>query len=115
MAPSVAVPLAFVAVGALCVALAIPLLKRRIPRNGWYGLRTPSSLSSDAVWYEANARSAVDLLRLGVVVASSAVVLGLAGLHPGIQVSINTGVLLVGVVVYAGRGILIARRLACRK
>lgn len=33
---------------------AIPLVLGAIPRNGWYGVRTPKTLSEDRIWYKAN-------------------------------------------------------------
>lgn len=40
---------------ALLTLIALPLAFRTIPRNGVYGFRTPRTLSSDAIWYSANA------------------------------------------------------------
>jgi hypothetical protein len=54
------------AVDALAVALAIPLLMRKVPRNRLYGFRTRSTLADDRVWYEANAYFAVRLVVLSV-------------------------------------------------
>jgi hypothetical protein len=52
--------------GALVViALALPLMQRRVPPNGLYGLRVSATLSDEWVWYEANAASGRDLLKLG--------------------------------------------------
>jgi hypothetical protein len=34
--------------------MAIPLILRKIPRNGLYGFRTRKSLSSDKIWYDVN-------------------------------------------------------------
>jgi hypothetical protein len=59
--------LLFLFSGALCIVLAIPLMRRRIPPNRLYGLRVRTTLSDPAVWYEANARSGRDLLALGVM------------------------------------------------
>jgi len=36
------------------IAVSIPLILEKVPRNHWYGFRTPKTLSSDAVWYPAN-------------------------------------------------------------
>ena len=36
------------------IAISTPLILGKIPRNHWYGFRTPKTLSSDAVWYPAN-------------------------------------------------------------
>jgi uncharacterized membrane protein len=38
----------------LVIAISVPLILGKVPRNRWYGFRTPKTLSSDAVWYEAN-------------------------------------------------------------
>ena len=54
--------------GALFVALAVPLIRRRIPPNHWYGLRVPATLAHERVWYEANARAGRELLALGTFV-----------------------------------------------
>jgi uncharacterized membrane protein len=57
----------FTAIGALMIALAVPLIQRRVKPNGLYGLRLPATFADEWVWYEANARSGRDLLILGVV------------------------------------------------
>ena len=42
-------------VGAGFIALvSIPLILKVIPRNSVYGFRTPSTLSSDEIWFPAN-------------------------------------------------------------
>ena len=53
-------------IGLLLIGLAIPLLKRKVGRNSLYGLRVAETLENEDVWYEANARSARDLVRLGL-------------------------------------------------
>ncbi|PKN26404.1 MAG: hypothetical protein CVU64_17870 [Deltaproteobacteria bacterium HGW-Deltaproteobacteria-21] len=40
---------------AIFCLLSIPLIFRRVPRNPVYGYRTRATLSSDTLWYEANA------------------------------------------------------------
>jgi hypothetical protein len=44
----------FTLIPILIFLLAIPLLFDKIPRNRWYGFRTPTSMSSDQAWYHAN-------------------------------------------------------------
>lgn len=39
---------------ALLVAVCLPLKQRKIPRNGWYGVRIPASMASDEAWYAYN-------------------------------------------------------------
>jgi hypothetical protein len=55
-------------VGALAVALAVPLIRGRVAPNGVYGLRTPETLADPAVWYPANRRSGWDLVAFGAAV-----------------------------------------------
>jgi len=94
----------------LLVGLAVPLLRRKVPPNALYGLRVPQTLEHPDVWYEANARSARDLLRLGAVltlVAAVGLVLPPSSRHL-VMVPWSL-VLVIGTVVYAIRGVRIAR------
>jgi uncharacterized membrane protein len=49
------------------VAVAIPMIVGMIPRNRFYGFRTPRTLASDQVWYPANrfAGKAMTIAALG--------------------------------------------------
>jgi uncharacterized membrane protein len=47
------------------VALAIPMILKKIPRNHFYGFRTPYTMSSDQVWYRANRIGGIALLVAG--------------------------------------------------
>ena len=69
--------LAFVFVGLTFIALGVPLVRRRIPRNRWYGFRVPKTFASEQVWYDANEIAGRDLVVAGAVVAATA--LGTAG------------------------------------
>jgi hypothetical protein len=48
------------------IALAIPLILQKVPRNGFYGFRTAFTMSSDEIWYRANKISGIALLAAGV-------------------------------------------------
>jgi uncharacterized membrane protein len=69
-------------VGLLFVAISIPLIRRRIPPNGLYGLRVPATFADEWVWYEANARSGRDFLWLGLLLTALAIGLPGFGLGP---------------------------------
>ena len=43
--------------GLVFIALAIPLLRRKVGPNHLYGLRVKETLENEDVWYEANARN----------------------------------------------------------
>ncbi len=59
--------------GLLFIGLAIPFLRRMIGPNRVCGLRVRETLESEKVWYEANARSAKNLMwaGIGLVIISS--------------------------------------------
>lgn len=57
----------------IVLALAIPMILQKVPRNYFYGFRTPRTLSSDRVWYRANRAS-------GIAMACASIVWLIAGL-----------------------------------
>lgn len=65
----------FAGAGVVMVALATPLILRRVPPNGLYGLRIPATFADESVWYEANRRSGFELLVLGIILLSSSVLM----------------------------------------
>jgi len=103
--------LLFVVTGLLLVALAIPLIRRRVRPNFWYGVRTAATLADERVWYEANAASGRDLLALGVAEIVLALVLPWTGLSPTAYAGTVTVVLGAGALLLAAVGIARARRL----
>lgn len=50
----------------LLVGLSIPLMRRRVRPNWFYGFRTPSTVHDEPLWYDVNARTGRDLLWVGV-------------------------------------------------
>ena len=68
--------LLFIACGLAIAAAGVPLLLRRIPQNRLYGLRLPSTLRDEWVWYEANARTGRDLVVVGLLQVVIALILG---------------------------------------
>jgi uncharacterized membrane protein len=60
------------AIAVVLVALALPLVRRRVPRNRWYGVRLPESFASDEAWFDINAYGGRCLMIFGAVVAVTA-------------------------------------------
>ena len=46
----------------LMILVSVPMVMRRLPPNAFYGFRTPKTLSSPQIWYEANRRAGVNLI-----------------------------------------------------
>ena len=53
--------------GVLIIALAIPLMLRRVKPNWAYGVRFPSTLADESVWYDINVRGGRHLAAIAVV------------------------------------------------
>ncbi len=102
--------LLFCLVGLIFIGLSIPLIQRKIRPNAFYGLRVAETLENEIVWYEANARSGKDLLWLGVgTIIVSGGLFALPWQESSHYELVCCGLLLVGVIIYAVRGIRIAR------
>lgn len=65
----------YVCIGLLYVGLALPLIRRRVPPNRYYGFRTPRTLASRSTWYAANEVAGRALLVAGVVVSLGSLLL----------------------------------------
>lgn len=64
---------------ALFAIISIPLILRKVPRNPVYGYRTRTTLSDDALWYEANAYFGRRFLAASVFAAAAGVAIYLWG------------------------------------
>ena len=60
-------------VGLTTVAVAVPLARRKIKMNRWYGIRIPAAFESEQRWYEINEYGGRLLLRGGVLIILAAV------------------------------------------
>lgn len=67
--------LLFIAVGLLIVGLSAPLVRGQVKPNRLYGFRTPKTLSSERIWYTANAYAGKMSVRAGLLFIATAVVL----------------------------------------
>jgi len=45
----------FFITGLLFSGLAIPLMRRKVKMNSWYGIRVPDAMQNENIWYEVNA------------------------------------------------------------
>jgi len=52
-------------IAVVLVVSSIPLILRKVPRNGVYGIRFPETIADDHIWYEVNATGGRDLLIVG--------------------------------------------------
>ena len=60
--------------GVLLIAISLPLIYDKVPPNGFYGFRTPRTMSDPNVWYPANRVAGRNLAVAGAIVATTALV-----------------------------------------
>jgi len=103
----------YASVGVVLIVTAIPLILRRVPRNGVYGVRFAATLTDDWVWYEANAKGGRDLLLLGIILVVAPFVLSdMAGRSLGM---VMAGLVVVGSLGVAEVSWLRSRRLLAQR
>jgi uncharacterized membrane protein len=70
-----------VIVGFVIIGVSLPLVKRKIKRNHWYGIRIPEAFKSEERWLEINQYGGHLMIRLGVVVLSDFVLNRTSPIH----------------------------------
>lgn len=99
-------PVAFTHVLAalIMIGVSLPLVKRKIKRNRWYGIRIQEAFKSEERWLAINQYGGRLILRMGIVVAA------MAGVGLALQKKYWLGyafasafVILIGLFVIAGR------------
>ena len=58
--------------GVLLIAISLPMMYDKVPPNGFYGFRTPRTLSDPNVWYPANRVAGRNMALAGVIVTNRA-------------------------------------------
>jgi uncharacterized membrane protein len=100
------------ALGALLIALGIPLARRKVRPNPLYGLRIPATFADEHVWYEANALAGRDLIVLGAVLVGTGLLLPVLVRFVGVgPMAVCAAILLGGSIVGLIRGWRFANRL----
>jgi len=98
---------ALVVSGLILVGAGIPLMRRTVPPNRWYGIRLRSTLTDERIWYAVNERSGRDLVVVGttVLIVALGVPLVLPHWSPELRVLVVAIVLVVGLVAVTRRAV----------
>ena len=109
----VTISLLFAATGLLFVGLSIPLMRKRIPPNPYYGFRTRKTMSDPKIWYEVNRIQGNDLFVAGSLITfSSFTMLAIArAWTPEYVVFTLTSVLVLSLMGVAVHGFSVLRRM----
>ena len=82
----------------LAFALSIPLAAEKVPRNNFYGFRTPRTVKDDRVWYPVNRVAGRNGIVMGMILALSTVLYGLGILAAGTLVPALVAITLFGLI-----------------
>ena len=74
MNPNVILGLSNIGVAGLLIAISIPLIRRRVKMNHFYGVRIPKAFESEENWYKINEYGGRQLVLWSCVLALSGVV-----------------------------------------
>ena len=69
MEPRLTLLIIFLVSAVITIALGLPLKKRKVKPNWFYGFRTPATLKDEALWYDVNEKTGTDLVIIGNVLA----------------------------------------------
>ncbi len=101
------IPMAILFAPILIMIVTVPLILKKVPKNNFYGMRTPRTLSgTDEQWYQANFVAGIYMFVAGFVSAVSCLVVPYFQHDVKISTMICTVVLLVSVLVAAGASML---------
>jgi uncharacterized membrane protein len=82
----------------LIAAVNVPLILRKVPKNAFYGMRTPKTMNgSDENWYEVNYLAGVAMVWSSLIAAALMVVAGLLPFTELVQSVISMVLLLLAV------------------
>lgn len=68
------IPVMHLVASIIAALLAIPLIRRRVKMNHWYGFRLPAAFESESAWFDINHYGGRLLLAWAAIVAVTATV-----------------------------------------
>jgi uncharacterized membrane protein len=60
--------------GVFLIAISLPVMYDKVPPNGFYGFRTPRTMSDPNLWYPANRVAGRNMVLAGLIVIITALV-----------------------------------------
>ena len=111
MTPEMVLLMASLGLGGVFILIAIPLARRKVSPNKWYGFRIPATLSNEVVWYETNAQVGKDMMKLGALLMAGGILFYFVDVHFFGKVMALLILLEVGIMVLLARGWHLANRL----
>ena len=108
--------LIYLFVGIIFMAISIPLIKRKVKINNWYGIRLPETMKNEKLWYEVNEKSGKHLFVFGLAICLLTLVLYFSKFFSyNVSFLIMTFLILVGTITFAILAFSVTNRLSKMK
>ena len=108
--------LIYFGVGFLFVGISLPLIKRKIKPNNWYGVRLPQTMKNAEVWYEDNVISGRHLFFFGLAICFLTIILYFGEFFSlNLSFSIMTFLILAGTITIAILAMRVTNKLRKKK
>ena len=108
--------LIYIFVGVLSIAMSIPLIKRKVKINNWYGVRLPQTMKNEEIWYEVNEKSGKHLFAFGAIIIFFSIVLYIGNFFSSIvSFVIMTVLIYIGIIVIVVKASSISNKLTKTK
>lgn len=65
--------LVFFVTGLIFSGLSIPLIRKKVKMNAWYGIRTGETMRDETIWYKVNSIMGIYLFVFGLVISALSV------------------------------------------
>ncbi len=89
----------FIGTGLIFISISIPLIRRKIKINHWYGIRLPKTMKDEKTWYEVNEICAKHLFVFGIIITIFTPIILISELFSNnISILINIFLIIVGTV-----------------
>ena len=68
------IPIVHLCAALIIILVSVPMIRRKVKMNDWYGIRIPASFASEAAWFDINHYGGRLLLAWSILIAATAMV-----------------------------------------
>ena len=103
----------FFVTGLLFSGLSVPLIRKKVKMNSWYGIRVPAAMLNENIWYEVNAIMGRYLFAFGLLTSVISVQFILHPLEYEYQMVYTLlGILIFGTILFIKLSYITAKRVS---
>lgn len=106
----------FFITGLFFSALSIPLIRKKVKMNAWYGIRTGETLRDEEIWYKVNSIMGKYLLVFGLIISALSVYFVFFPLNEEYEMVYSLlGLLMIGTILFVKQSFYISYKQSQKK